>query len=112
LENSNCCLNSSIRSGSIHSGSYCKDCMDCCMGYCNLENSSCIRIGSYHTDCCSSSSNFHRCTNSLVGKGCIVQRLGCCLPRLSLRQERQPMRVLWHHVSSNLHISPLRHYTL
>jgi hypothetical protein len=34
------------------------------------------------------------------------------LLRLSLPQERQPMRVLWHHVSSNLHISPLRHYTL
>src|SRR5208283_3203370 len=113
-ENSSCCPSSSIRSGSIHSGSYCTGCRDCCTGCCSLENSSCflwssircsILIDSYRTDC----SNFHRCNSLGLGKGRIVQRLGCYLLRLSLRQERQPMRVLWHHVSSYLHISPLRH---
>ena len=97
---------------SILFDSYCTDCMDCCRGYCSPDDSSrsldySILFDSYCTDCCSSGSSY-----SLVYKGRIVQRLGCYLLRLSLRQERQLTLVLWHHVSSKFRISPLRHYAL
>jgi hypothetical protein len=97
---------------SILFDSYCTDYTECCSGYCIQDNCSCnldcsILFDSYCTDCCSSDSNY-----SLVYKGRIVQRQGCYLLRLPQRRERQLTLVLWHHVSSKFHISPLRHYVL
>lgn len=121
LDNSNCHSCSSIRSGSIHTGSYCTDCTDytdcrdyrrdCCK---DLEGNMFLPhlnslVGSNY---CSLDSNFHRCMNNLVGKGRIARRPDYCLLQIPLRQERRLALILRHHASSKSRISPLRHYCL